>query len=225
MAQIDSVDKIVKSYFASVTAEPFTYKNETYHPRPLYVSPLLLRGYTCPEGCAACCPRFSLDYLPKEKRPYKMPGRTISIAIGNQHHEIQLYSDMQSEHSNYHCKNLIHENGRCGIHGTHPFSCDFELIRFMTAQPKPDAIVKNSRMQNVLTQKLYGRAWNMKRVDNERGTLCEMTTPDEASKKEVVRKLRRLAQWLEHFQIKKHKVQQILDWVELPGYRTAPIVV
>ena len=65
----DFIDKIVTRYFACVTGEEFTYKGKTYKPRPLRISPLIFRGYTCPAVCGACCTRFSLDYLPQERHP------------------------------------------------------------------------------------------------------------------------------------------------------------
>jgi hypothetical protein len=33
MALVDSIDKIVKSYFRAVAREPFTYKDVTHQPR------------------------------------------------------------------------------------------------------------------------------------------------------------------------------------------------
>lgn len=69
MAHVDNMDKIVSVYFAGVTNVSFSYKKTLYMPKPLKVSPLLLRGVLCPEGCGGCCARFSLDYLPAEKTP------------------------------------------------------------------------------------------------------------------------------------------------------------
>src|SRR5688572_14476998 len=123
MPKIDSVDKIVTSYFSCVAAEPFTYKGKTYSPKPLRVSPLLFRGYTCPAGCGACCTRFSLDYLPEpvEKHPYVLAKRMVEF--DGRH--IEIWSDGQDDHQDHHCRNLRKNDGRCQIHGTHPFSCDF----------------------------------------------------------------------------------------------------
>jgi hypothetical protein len=65
---VDTMDKIVH-YFYGLTTKSFIYKGRKYDPKPLYISPLLLRGYTCPDHCAGCCLKFSLDYLPFEQTP------------------------------------------------------------------------------------------------------------------------------------------------------------
>jgi hypothetical protein len=185
----DSIDKIVTSYFAPLTKVPFTYKGKLYEPKALKVSPLLLRGYTCPEGCGGCCPRFSLDYLPDEPHPEGVNPRVIPF----DDREVIVYSDRQRDHTNHHCRNLNKENGRCGIYERRPFSCDFELIRTLTFE--------SADTPNTLTQKLFGRGWALKRVDEVRGAMCEMTPVTEASRAEVVRKLKRLLAWTQHFGI------------------------
>lgn len=86
MAYVSSIDKIVTSYFVAVTKEDFVFKEKLHKAKSLKVSPLLLRGFICPENCAGCCPVFSLDYLPTEQTPYQLNVREIefngkSIAI------------------------------------------------------------------------------------------------------------------------------------------------
>jgi hypothetical protein len=88
------------------------------------------------------------------------------------------------------------------IHGRHPFSCDFELIRFITCKE-----------QAHLTQRLFGRGWAMKRVDGGRGALCEMLPADSSTVSEVVRKLERLKQWSIHFGIKT-RIDEIISWAK-----------
>lgn len=203
MPERDSIDKIVNSYFACVTAEPFTYKGERFEPKLLRVSPYIFRGYTCPASCAACCSRFSLDYLPRdvEPHPYRLTKRTVEFN-GN---DIVVYSDGQDDHSSHHCRN-VKDDGRCDIHGQHPFSCDFELIRFLK--------FSSAQQANQLTQKLYGRAHAMLQVDGTtRGAKCEMLPPSDEYAHEVARKLKRLKTWCEHFQL-KHKVDKIIKYVE-----------
>lgn len=187
----DSVDKIVTSYFACITREVFTYKGKQYDPKPLRVSPLLLRGYTCPERCGGCCNiRFSLDYLPQESAPIGVLPREIDF----NGRSIKVWSDMQNDHSASSCKHLRGGDGRCGIYLLRPFSCDFELIRFLT--------FAEDSTPNTLTQKLFGRGWNMLRIDGERGALCEMTPPTEETISEVLRKLQRLQDWATHFHLR-----------------------
>jgi len=207
MAYRDSLDKIVSTYFASVTNEPFIYKGESYLPKSLQVSPLLLRGFICPADCGACCPRFSLDYLPSEKHPYVLEQRVISF----NEEKIVIYSDTQTKHNAHHCRNLDMQNGRCGIHGNQPFSCDFELIRFsMSSTDKP----------NQLHQKLFGRGWAMLRYDLEsRGARCEITTTTNETIDDAIRKLRRLQEWCLYFGIQNNKCESIITWIqEIRGF-------
>jgi len=200
MAKGDSFDKIVDSYFSVVTKQAFTYKGKMYMPKPLMVSPLLFRGFECPEKCGACCLKFSLDYLPTSILPYEMPPRKI-IFNGRR---VLLYSDLQKENTGHQCKHLK-KDGRCGIHKKHPFSCDFELIRTLS--------FASTTHPNLITQKLYGRGWNMLRIDGERGALCTMTAPDLESISEVIRKLKMLENWCNHFKL-QNKCSDIIKWVE-----------
>jgi len=211
---VDSVDKIVGTYFACVTKEPFDYKHRTYHPKPLRVSSGIVRGFTCPAGCGGCCPKFSLDFLPSEKRRLKPPGVTKRLIAFNDR-EVEIWSDLQDDHDNHHCRNLRRSDARCGIHGRHPFSCDFELLRFSIGRDRDD-----------LTQRLFGRGWQFLRADMKtRGAMCSMTPPTPETRAEVVRKLRRLKEWTDHFGIRTH-LDDIINWVphavdgialELPG--------
>lgn len=228
MPKRDSVDKIVQSYFACVAAESFTYGGERFEPRRLRVSPYVFRGFTCPASCAACCSRFSLDYLPKhlEAHPYKLTKRIVEF----DGREIPIFSDTQEDHDDHHCRN-VKDNGRCGIHGVHPFSCDFELMRFMRFETAETPTVGFAGLgtasdgANVLTQKLYGRSHAMLRVDGEtRGAMCTMTPPDADSVKEVVRKLKRLKTWCEHFGL-KHKVDMIIEWADCGRARADDLLV
>lgn len=200
MAATNSIDKIVTRYFKVVTKEPFSYKGVIYSDKPLKLSPTLLRGYTCPPHCAGCCPRFSLDYLPHEYHPYPLEKRYITF----NNREIEIYSDRQTDHNNYHCRNVRHSDGRCIIHGKQPFSCDFELIRPMLYQ--------DNNRPDVLTQRLFGRYWNMKRIDGERGTLCQMTDVTNESINDVIRRLQLLQEWCYHFGLLNTKINEIIDW-------------
>lgn len=194
----DSVDKIVMQYFGAVTAQTFEYKGETYGVPRLTVSPLLLRGYTCPAGCGGCCPRFSLDYLPQEDQPRGTRPRTVKF----NGYEVIIWSDTQEDHASDRCRNLRAEDGRCMIHKRRPFSCDFELIRFM-ARPGTAH----------MSQRLFSRGWNMKRTDGGKGAKCEMLPADPETIEDVQRKLKRLTEWAQHFGITT-RVPRILDWIE-----------
>lgn len=202
MANVDSVDKII-SYFSCVTNQQFSYKGKKYEPKRLHVSPLLLRGFTCPAACGGCCPRFSLDYLPAEPRSSLAEKRYV-LFTGK---FVEIYSDMQKDHKNKKCRNLNMENGRCGIYEVRPFSCDFELIRFLVA-------TDDEKRDNVLTQKLFGRGWAMQRIDGDRGALCEMTPIDINTVSDTIRKLKRLRDWCNHFGITDNKVDAIISWAQ-----------
>jgi Fe-S-cluster containining protein len=193
----DSVDKVVQNYFSAVTATPFTYKNVEYHPKPLKVSPGIMRGFTCPVKCGGCCPKFTLDYLPGEDKP----ADTVLRQVEFNGKSFAVHTDLQTENKGFKCRHLNWENGRCGIYTVRPFSCDFELIRFMN---RVDAAH--------VTQRLFGRGWAMRRVDGGRGALCTITPATENDRNEAIRKMSRLKDWTDHFQIDT-KIPNILKWL------------
>src|SRR6188768_1603868 len=75
----DSIKKIVVQYFSAVTLTPFEYDGQHYEPKELRVSQeIFFRHMNCLAKCGACCPRFSLDYLPIEvERMPDGPAKTI----------------------------------------------------------------------------------------------------------------------------------------------------
>jgi Fe-S-cluster containining protein len=197
MPHADSIDKIVSVYLAAVCKKAFRYKGLSYHPKPLVVSPLIFRGFSCPVQCGGCCPRFSLDYLPYEKKPYALEAREVEV----NGRTLSVMSDLQKDHRDHFCRNLDRATGRCTIHGRHPFSCDFELIRFIRYEERV-----------IQTQKLFNRGWAMIRVDGGRGARCEMLPATSETMSEVLRKLRRLKEWADFFGINTH-LPTIIDWV------------
>lgn len=202
MSYRDSIDKIVFSYFASITTRPFTYKGNTYHPRQLRVSPGLFREMHCPPMCGGCCQNFTLDYLPFEHHPYKLQPRTIQFDGKN----VLIYSDLQEDNPSHWCKHLQWEDGRCAIHYQgKPFTADFELIKFLVSK-KPDG-------RNQLTQKVFGRGWSYKRVDGGQGQLCYMTEPTAESTRDAVRRMKRLKVWAEYFGV-HHCLDELIAWME-----------
>lgn len=189
----DSIDKIVK-YFGAMSEQEFTYKGETIQTKPLFVSPLLLRDFLCPPNCGACCPVFTLDYLPGEAQPDSTHQR---VAWLNGEHPI--FSDLQAQNERSHCKYVQYKDARCSIYEKRPFSCDFELIR-----------VLQYKDHYRLTQQPFGRAWNLTKVDGTKGALCHLFKSS-SGQKEVLRKLRRLERWMEYFEVKKNRIQKIID--------------
>jgi hypothetical protein len=197
MRNMDTMDKILGIYISSLTKQTFVYKNRIMYPKAVVVSPLLLRGFTCPSRCGACCGSFSLDYLPTESAAPLSIERQIRV----NEREYTIVSDRQADVLDKWCRNLERETGRCRIYDQRPMACDFELIRFLVSDTKV-----------ILTQKLYGRAWAMQRIVGSRGTLCEMLPVNEHHVAEVVRKLRRLETWSQFFQIST-RIPEILTWI------------
>ena len=211
MAFPDSIDKIVFQYFSAITKKPFEYKGKTYHPKQLRVSPGLFREMHCPPMCGGCCHKFTLDYLPFEKHPYKLKARTIEF----DGKEVLIYSDLQEENPTNWCKHLRFEDGRCDIHFQgKPFAADFELIKFLVSK-KPDG-------RNQLTQKVFGRGWSYKRVDGGKGQLCYMTEPTKESAADATRRMKRLRQWADYFGV-NHCLDEVIDWMK-DGPHDRPLV-
>lgn len=135
--------------------------------KKLILSRLFFRDYSCKVNCEGCCPKFSLDYFEgyrwkKFKRLYPEEAKFFTERTVN---GITVYSDMQKDNESKYCRHLDMEKGLCGIHESNPFTCEFELMRFVTTESKSSSILIN---------KLFGRGWNLTRIDGEKGALCEM---------------------------------------------------
>lgn len=199
---VNSLDKIVFSYLGAVASRSFVYecngKAKMVRAKPLSVSPTIFRGYTCPPACGACCQRFSLVYLPSEPHPYPLKRFTARF----DGRPVELFHDPQDDHQNRYCRNLKLDDGRCVIHGKHPFTCDFELIRVHMSHDKVR-----------MGLQLYGRAWAMMRIDGERGAQCEILPASPHHLRETSRKLKRLYQWASHMGVETH-LPRIIQWVD-----------
>lgn len=203
MANKDSFDKIVTTYFAALAKEPFSYNGKTYDPpKELIISKSFYKKDHCVEFCGGCCPRFSLDFLPSEKDSIKKADLTKRTVHFN-NKKFKLFSDPQTDHDGYHCRHVSKENGYCAIHENRPLSCDFELLRVIHYQSKNKAS---------LMTRMYGRGWNMLQYnETERGAKCYFT--DDFDLEETSRKLRRLETWFKHFKIKSH-IPLILELIK-----------
>lgn len=215
-AIIDSIDKIVTSYFATLAAEPFQYKGKEYLPREVYVSPGIVRGYTCPPMCGGCCPRFSLDYNVSDNLPSAEKHLLTPRMVEFNGRHVEVWSDMQKDHDSPKCRNLNWDDGRCGIHGNQPFSCDFELLRSLT--------FKASNRTN-FTQKLYGRGWAMTRVDGQKKALCEMTPANPDTIADVDRRLARLGTWMKYFGLNPKRVSYIRQHLDQIAETGKPLII
>jgi len=167
-----------------------------------------------PVGMWWLLPRFSLDFLPSEPHPYLLQPRFVTINDRSR----TIYSDVQSASANeWHCGNVSKETGRCMIHGKHPFSCDFEVLR--------STHFNELGTPNRLTTAPYSRAWALKRVDGKRGALCEIGAPCDEGAAEAVRKLRRLKEWMEYWGL-THRVDAALGYLERSEWkRGKPVMV
>lgn len=218
---IYSYEKIIERYFAAVTLAEFTYKGKLYKPKPLRVSEeIFFQRMTCVEKCGACCHRFSLDYLPSEVDRIKNENAKTHLTLIELEFNGSLYSlwtDTQTDNTNHSCRHLNMENGRCGIHLSHPFSCDFELLRFHHFE--------DENTPNQLGHRPFGRGWNMKRIDGEKGALCQWYEApcDKSQIEDMARKLSRLLEWANHFSLTT-SLPAIIDWVK-KGPHTKPLLV
>lgn len=218
MAQADSIDKIVGTYFAAVTAEVFEYKGKHYAPKPLNISAALFHEFVCNPHCAGCCTRFTLDYLcnveglPLVAEEGKFKMRKVTF---NGHH-VSIVSYPQEPRPGWErfCDFVEADTGYCSIHGKQPFTCDFETLRFSLFEDHAWLGVRP-----------YGRGWNMLRVDGEFGAACEFPkTTTKAALEDSVRKLERLKQWTDHFGLERTYIPSIIEWAQA-GPHTAPLTV
>ena len=151
VSHTDSVEKVF-SYLEAASVENID------------VSPLFFREYDCPEFCGGCCPKFSLDYFEGSarhenlKKLYPMAAERLLLRKVN---GVRIWTEWQS--GGGFCMYLNKKNGRCGIHKANPFTCAFELMKFITKRDKV-----------ILINKLYGRGWNLTKIDGEKGALCKM---------------------------------------------------
>lgn len=209
----DSFEKIVHTYFTSMVTEPFEYNGKTVAPKPLVISPGIFRDYTCPENCGGCCRPFSLIWLPYEVLPpeyHHVEPRLVSL----NGQPYLVVADMQQDRwdaGEHYCRNVRMEDGRCGIHKHHPFSCDFELLRFTQ---------QNKRV--LLNTRLFGRGWSYTRVTGEKGAACSIVPGTEITIPDVIRRLRRLQEWLEYFDLYANHVKTVAQWVST-GPHTTPL--
>lgn len=203
----DSVDKIIKTYFASMVVEDFQYKGYNIKSKALNVSSLLFRGLDCPEFCGGCCNMvLTLDWLPDEVQPENTQKREISFN-GNVYTVHTIYPKKELGH----CMNLDPNNGRCAIHHMNPFSCQFEIMRFLVSDEKASLMVRK-----------YGRGWAMLKVTGERGAMCGITEFDEDVRKWLLHNLTLLKQWMVYFGLNPARPNAVIDWVKT-GPHMAPI--
>lgn len=215
----ESIVKIVTQYFAPMTKVPFEFRGKMYEPKTLRVSPMIFtRRMGCPPMCGGCCAKLSVEYINPEIEQMNVSDATPYLKADGTFNKFEarmiyvngvsklIYSDLQKENKDHFCHYLTKEDGRCNIHGNHPFSCDFELLRF-SIMSRPDRA-------NQLNHRPFGRGWAMLTVEGTRGAKCEWEETDINIDElhDIVRKLERLKQWMEYWEL-EHKVDRVIDWV------------
>jgi len=142
------------------------------------ISEMFFRSYRCLPNCGGCCYKFSLDYFEGErlerlKKLYPMAYKRLEKRIIEHNGaEVVVYSDLQKDNPTKWCINLGRD-GLCKIHKANPFSCQFELNKIWGTEKKA-----------FIQKRLYGRGWNLERIDGGRGALCYMTEYNEEQNKE-----------------------------------------
>lgn len=199
-----SLYKIAERYMSAFCAEPFTLDGETYTPPDeVVITHRAWRRYTCPEGCGACCYPYELVYLPEEfakmERQYPEEAKNfhpkeVTLGVRGREFKRRIIRDTQEDHTGHRCRYLRKEDARCTIHLENPFHCAVELLRFTRRKTKKGVVV------HLGTQK-FGRSWALKRVDGERGALCEILEPDIARVAEVESHINYIVHWMDYFSI------------------------
>lgn len=210
----DSLEKIFTAYFACMAVDPFTYKlgrvEKRIHTRTLNVSPLLFRGLDCPPMCGECCGRHTLDWLPLEQYPAPVEGgrnaepRFVEFN-GNQRTMMTIFPDEGPGRFLH----LNPENGRCNIHSVNPFSCSFEIMRFLVSDEKANLLVRT-----------YGRGWNMPRVDGGRGAFYGITAFDEGVRSWLLSQFDRMRLWMEYYHMNTVRLDSVIDWTKSGPHST-----
>ena len=192
MPKIDSTDKI-KGYISSCLKEE------------VILSAKFFRDYECPSGCGGCCPKFSLDYFEGErwegfKKEYpnelhKFEKREVD--------GVSIFTNFQRSNESGKCEYLDMSNGRCKIHKFNPFSCEFELNKFVQKEDK-----------TYLINKLYGRGWNMLRIDGLRGALCKMKEFNYDKFQKDIKLLEELLQIATFFKTEVPLLEKIINFLK-----------
>lgn len=205
--------KLITSYFAAVTKEQIRYNGEVIEPRPLVVSKLIFRGFTCPENCGACCTQptaaqdgNTLNYLPQEKRA--LNGYSEEVIFNDK--SFVVYSENMAPQTTssvlpvlgtvFPCKHLT-ATARCGIYEDRSLACDLPLLQ-----------ITRRKQYNQMSIRKFGRHHLYKQFDMKtRGTKCELLDITQASYDDTRRRLFRLWEWTKYFQLNTW-LPEIMVW-------------
>lgn len=173
--------------------------------KTVVLSKLFFRDYTCPESCGGCCPKFSLDFFEGERWEIFKKEYPDKVAFFKKREiaGVNVYSYLQDDNETRWCRFLDLSIGRCSIHKSNPFSCEFELIKFIT----------RGENQSILIKKLFGRGWNLLTVTGKRGGVCKMTAFNFQKLKRDIELLKELNEIGNKFQMTT-KLPKIIKFLE-----------
>lgn len=210
MSSFDSLNKL--RYFLELLSNPLLI---------IAVNKTFWGDYTCPPGCGGCCHSFSMDLFEDEFEQFKVNYpeqveyfKPVQASFFNQ--EVTIYSNRDLAEIRFKKNTPLERKcmflsgiGRCAIHKNTPLLCQFELNKFSFDQ-------KRNRV--ILRKKLFGRGWNLTRIDNQRGALCEILpiTPEtiEIVKRRDIALLKRLTWLLEQFKVEVNRGHELLDLLD-----------
>lgn len=136
----DTWSKIAK-YLHSLTVEDFTINGEYCPSEEMHVSPSICNKFNCLLDCGGCCQNNVLIWIPGESKPdYLNEVKQVEVIVRGVKNLYDYYEDNQKDskikwqegnQDKWHCRYLVIEDGKCGIHGKHPMTCRTEIMRFL----------------------------------------------------------------------------------------------
>jgi Fe-S-cluster containining protein len=160
--------------------------------KDILLSRMFLRKQNCLDKCGACCVPVSLDYYPGERwsKFQKQFPELVSLFdvldVNNTPFPKKIISLNQQKIS----KNLkkcifLNHDGRCEIHGVHPFLCDFEPIKVRIYKDKV-----------LLTRMLLSRPHHLKKIDGTKGISCSWSEHKDLNRdKDLLREFSDIAEY------------------------------
>lgn len=207
-------------------------------PRNIFVSPALLRRFTCVEGCiACCCVRITVDFTPEEFLNFEWTEevstdaqdlfKTRVIEVNGKEYDIITYEQFKDPA----CKFLRPIRGKENVLG-----CAFYLYGGNDTQPlecaaAPQLLMSHRGPDTIITKRPFGRAWAFKvtpQCDFEPIFTRSDQVPEGTGAmllKNEIALLRRYLHWAEYLDIPTYIPDVIKVLEELPDMiRKSPAV-
>jgi Fe-S-cluster containining protein len=172
------------------------------------MSPTVFRSFECLENCGSCCmSHIALDYtegprLEKFKKNFPEEFKKFEkIIVDGQ----EVYRYFSNKKNSRYCDFLDTSNGRCKIHGSHPFSCDMLPLKI---------VFKNG--EAFAAHHVFGRSWQYTQIDGSKGVKCifgnvsngEVSWPSTLYRINLLKELKILA---EKFGRSGKRIQKLID--------------